>query len=307
MTIASRSSAPLVTRRAQARLGIALVIPVMVMTVLFFLFPMANALYYSVVDFNGVNQNPPFIGLDNFTKMFTDSKMWHALGNNVIWIIVGTISPMVIGILVAMLLWSVRRGSVIYRVIFFLPYVLPGVAIGIVWGWIYDPVNGLLNQALKSIGLGFLATGWLGEPNIALYAVLVTAIWAGTGFAIVIFLSALRNVDVELVDAARIDGANSAQRLWYIVLPQIMPVFLMVLTLTLVGGFSVFDIIFIMTGGGPAEATDVLGTLAYSQAFQLSEIGYGTTIALFITILSVPIAVLLNRLQRKLSLQGTGA
>jgi ABC-type sugar transport system permease subunit len=148
MTIASRSLAPLVTRRAQARLGIALVIPVMVMTVLFFLFPMVNALYYSVVDFNGVNPNPPFIGLDNFTKMFTDSKMWHALGNNVIWIIVGTISPMVIGILVAMLLWSVRRGSVIYRVIFFLPYVLPGVAIGIVWGWIYDPVNGLLNQML---------------------------------------------------------------------------------------------------------------------------------------------------------------
>ena len=307
MTIASRSLAPLVTRRAQARLGIALVLPVMVMTVLFFLFPMVNALYYSVVDFNGVNPNPPFIGLDNFTRMFTDPKMWHALGNNVIWIIVGTISPMVIGILVAMLLWSVRRGSVIYRVIFFLPYVLPGVAIGIVWGWIYDPVNGLLNQILRAIGLGSLATGWLGEPDIALYAVLVTAIWAGTGFAIVIFLSALRNVDVELVDAARIDGANAAQRLWFIILPQIMPVFLMVLTLTLVGGFSVFDIIFIMTGGGPAEATDVLGTLAYGNAFQLNEIGYGTTIALLITILSVPVAVLLNRLQRRLSLQGTSA
>lgn len=307
MTIASRSLAPLVTRRAQARLGIALVIPVMVMTVLFFLFPMVNALYYSVVDFNGVNQNPPFIGLDNFTRMFTDPKMWHALGNNVIWIIVGTISPMVIGILVAMLLWTVQRGSVIYRVIFFLPYVLPGVAIGIVWGWIYDPVNGLLNEALKAIGLGFLATGWLGEPDLAIYAVLATAIWAGTGFAIVIFLSALRNVDTELVDASRIDGANAAQRLWFIILPQIMPVFLMVLTLTLVGGFSVFDIIFIMTGGGPAEATDVLGTLAYGQAFQLNEIGYGTTIALLITILSVPIAVLLNRLQRRLSLQGTGA
>ena len=307
MTIASRSLAPLVTRRAQARLGIALVIPVMVMTVLFFLFPMVNALYYSVVDFNGVNPNPPFIGLDNFTRMFTDPKMWHALGNNVIWIIVGTISPMVIGILVAMLLWTVQRGSVIYRVIFFLPYVLPGVAIGIVWGWIYDPVNGLLNEALKAIGLGFLATGWLGEPDIAIYAVLATAIWAGTGFAIVIFLSALRNVDTELVDASRIDGANAAQRLWFIILPQIMPVFLMVLTLTLVGGFSVFDIIFIMTGGGPAEATDVLGTLAYGQAFQLNEIGYGTTIALLITILSVPIAVLLNRLQRRLSLQGTSA
>ncbi len=303
----NRSLAPTVTRRAQARLGIVLVIPVMIMVIVFFMFPLANALYYSVVDFDGINPNPEFVGFGNFVQMFTDPKVWHALSNNLIWIIVGTISPMVIGLLVAMLLWTVRKGSPVYRVIFFLPYVLPGVAIGIVWGWIYDPVNGILNQLLRAVGLGNLAKGWLGEPDIALYAVLVTAIWAGTGFAIVIFLSALRNVDTELVDASRIDGANSGQRLWYIILPQIMPVFLMVLTLTLVGGFSVFDIIFIMTGGGPAEATEVLGTYAYSRAFQLSQIGYGTTIALLITILSVPIAVLLNRLQRRLSLQGTSA
>jgi len=307
MTIASRSLAPTVTRRAQARLGIVLVLPVMIMTALFFLFPLGNALYYSLVDFDGLNPNPPFVGFGNFIRMFTDDAVWHALGNNLIWILVGTISPMVIGLLVAMLLWTVRRGGAIYRVIFFLPYVLPGVAIGIVWGWIYDPVNGLLNQFLRAIGLGFLATGWLGEPDLALYAVLLTAIWAGTGFAVVIFLSALRNVDTELVDASRIDGANSAQRLWFIILPQIMPVFLMVLTLTLVGGFSVFDIVFIMTAGGPANATEVLGTYAYDQAFVLNNIGYGTTLALLITILSVPVAVLLNRLQRRLSLQGTGA
>ncbi len=307
MSIASRSLAPTVTRRAQARLGIVLVLPVMIMTALFFLFPLANALYYSVVDFDGLNPNPPFVGLGNFIRMVNDPAVWHALGNNLIWIVVGTVSPMVIGLLVAMLLWTVRRGGAIYRVIFFLPYVLPGVAIGIVWGWIYDPVNGLLNQFLRAIGLGDLATGWLGEPDLALYAVLLTAIWAGTGFAIVIFLSALRNVDTELVDASRIDGANSAQRLWFIILPQIMPVFLMVLTLTLVGGFSVFDIVFIMTGGGPSNATEVLGTYAYDQAFVLNNIGYGTTLALLITILSVPIAVLLNRLQRRLSLQGTGA
>ncbi|WP_404445023.1 sugar ABC transporter permease [Microbacterium marinum] len=305
MSVAERSSAPRVTRRAQARLGIILVIPVTVMVVVFFLIPLGNALYFSVVEFDGLNPNPPFIGADNFIRMFNDEKVWQSLGNNLIWIVIGTISPMVIGILVAMLLWSVQRGSVVYRLIFFLPYVLPGVAIGIVWGWIYDPVNGLLNELLRAVGLGDLARGWLGEPDVALYAVLATAIWAGTGFAIVIFLSALRNVDVELIDASRIDGANAAQRLWYIVLPQIMPVFLMVLTLTLVGGFSVFDIIFIMTGGGPAGATDVLGTYAYNNAFQLNNIGYGTTLALLITILSVPIAVMLNRLQRRLSLQGT--
>jgi len=303
----SRSSAPTVTRRAQARLGIALVIPVMIMVVLFFLVPLVNALYFSVVDFNGINPNPPFVGLANFERLFTDPKVLHALGNNFIWIVVGTVVPMVVGLLVAVLLWSLEKGSVIYRVVFFLPYVLPGVAIGIVWGWVYDPVNGLLNQILRGIGLGDLARGWLGEPDIALYAVLLTAIWAGTGFTIVIFLSALRNVDIELVDASRIDGANSPQRLWYIILPQIMPVFLMVLTLTLVGGFSVFDIIFIMTNGGPAGATDVLGTYAYNNAFKLSDIGYGTVLALLITVLSVPIAIILNRVQRRLSLQGNGA
>ena len=109
------------------------------------------------------------------------------------------------------------------------------------------------------------------------------------------------------MDASKIDGANSLQRIWYIVLPQIMPVFLMVTTITLVGGFSVFDIIFVMTGGGPAGATEVLGTYAYSSAFQLNRISYGTALALVITLLAVPFAVWMNRLQRRVSLQGTGA
>jgi raffinose/stachyose/melibiose transport system permease protein len=297
---------PAVTRRAQTRLGILFVIPVMIMVGTFFIFPMANALYYSVVDFDGVNPNPAFVGLANFAEMLTDPEMWHSLSNNLIWIVIGTVTPLAVG-LVAITLWTVRRGSVLYRVVFFLPYVLPGVAIGIVWGWIYDPVSGWLNQALRLVGLESLTRGWLGDPDTAIYAVLVTAIWATTGFVIVIFLSALRNVDTELVDAARIDGANGPQRLWYIILPQIMPVFLTVLTLTLVGGFSVFDIIFIMTGGGPADATNVIGTYAYTNAFQLSRIGYGTTLALLITVLAIPVTVALNRLQRRLSLQGTGA
>jgi len=152
-----------------------------------------------------------------------------------------------------------------------------------------------------------LTTGWLGNPTTALYAVLGTAVWATAGFVFVIFLSALRNVDLDLIQAALLDGANAAQRLRYIILPQIMPVFLMVTTLTLIGGFSVFDIIFIMTGGGPAGATEVLGTYAYSSAFQLNRISYGTTLALVITVMAIPFAVGLNRLQRRLSLQGTDA
>ena len=301
------SNVPPVTRRAQARLGILLALPVAVVTAVFFVFPMLNALYYAVVDFDGLDPTPPFVGLDNFTEMFTDSATWHALGNNAIWIVIGTSAPMIIGLLTAVLIWSGRRGGPAYRLLFFLPFMLPGVAIGIVWGWMYDPVNGWVNRALGAVGLGGLSRGWLGDPDTAIFAVLATAIWATCGFVTMIILSALRNVDAELVDAARIDGANAAQRLWHILLPQIMPVFLMVLTLTLVGGFSVFDIIFIMTGGGPADATEVLGTYAYSSAFELNRISYGTVLALLITILAVPFTIMLNRLQRRLSLQGLGA
>ena len=127
-----------------------------------------------------------------------------------IWIVLGTAVPMVVGLLIALLLWGVRRGSMLYRLCFFLPFVLPGVAVGIVWGWIYDPVQGLLNEAWARSAWTALQRGWLGDPSWALYAVIVTAIWGGTGFAVVIFISALRNVDVELVDASRIDGANAA-------------------------------------------------------------------------------------------------
>ncbi|QEW02743.1 carbohydrate ABC transporter permease [Microbacterium lushaniae] len=298
---------PRATRRAQTRLGLLLVAPVMILVLLFFLVPLGNAIYYAFVDFNGVNPNPEFVGLANFIELFQDPNLWPALKNNAIWIIIGTIAPLVIGLALALLMWNVGRGGVLYRVAFFLPYVLPQVAVGVVWSWIYDPVRGWLNQALDAVGLSFLRTGWLGNPDTALFAVLATAIWATSGFVFVILLAALRNVDIELVDASRLDGANTIQRLWYIILPQIMPVFLMVTTITLVGGFSVFDIIFVMTGGGPAGATDVLGTLAYSEAFQLNRISYGTTIALVMTVLAVPFAVWLNRLQRRVSLQGTGA
>ena len=305
--MSSVTHVPPATRRAKTRLGIALILPLMAMVVIFFLFPLVNAVYYAFVDFNGINLAPPFIGLGNFVELATDPAVLPALWHNVIWIVIGTASPLVIGFALALLMWKVRRGSLVYRVAFFLPYILPQVAVGVVWTWIYDPPRGWLNQVLELVGLGGLTTGWLGDPDTALYAVLGTAVWATTGFIFLILLSALRNVDAELVDASRIDGANSLQRVWFIVLPQIMPVFLMVTTLTLVGGFSVFDFIFVMTGGGPAGATEVLGTYAYSSAFQLNRISYGTTLALVITVLAIPFTVALNRLQRRLSLQGTGA
>ena len=300
-------AAPPATRRAQARLGFLLVAPLLLIVGIFLLFPMGNAIYYVLVDFNGINPAPPWVGFDNFTELARDPDVWSAFKNNAIWIVVGTIAPLVIGLGYALLVWGVRRGTLFYRTALFLPFVLPQVAVGVVWSWIYDPSKGWLNKVLDSAGLDGLRRGWLGDPDTALYAVLGTAVWATAAFVFLIFLSALRNVDLELIDAAMLDGANRAQRLRHVILPQIMPVFLMVTTITLIGGFSVFDIVFVMTGGGPAGATETLGTYAYSSAFQLNRISYGTTLALVITVMAVPFAVGLNRLQRRLSLQGTEA
>ena len=284
-----------------------MVTPLLIMVGTFLLVPMANALYYVFVDFNGINPTPPWVGLANFRELFQDDAVWAALRHNVIWILIGTVAPIVLGFGLALLLWNVGRGSAWYRLAFFLPYVLPQVAVGVVWGWIYEPTRGWLNRALQAVGLESWTHGWLGDPDTALYAVLGTAVWTATGFVFLILLAALGNVQDDLLDAAKLDGTNRAQRLWYVILPQIMPVFLTVTTITLVGGFSVFDIVFVMTGGGPAGATEVLGTYAYSNAFQLNRISYGTTVALLMTVLAVPFAVWLNRLQRKVSQQGTGA
>ncbi|NEM05654.1 ABC transporter permease subunit [Geodermatophilus normandii] len=295
------------TRRQQARLGVLLVAPAVALMLVFLVFPVLNSVYYVFVDFDGLDTTPPWVGLGNLTELAQDSQMWAAARNNLIWIVVGTIGPLVLGLGLALLLWGVRRGSTFYRVVFFLPYVLPQVAVGVVWGWIYAPTRGWLNRGLEAVGLDGLTRGWLGDPSTALYAVLGTAVWTATGFVFVIILSALRNVDNQQIEAATLDGAGYLQRLRHVVLPQIMPVFLMVTALTLIGGFAVFDIIFVMTGGGPANATEVLGTYAYSNAFQLSRISYGTTLALVVTALAVPVAVWLDRLQRRASIEERGA
>jgi raffinose/stachyose/melibiose transport system permease protein len=294
------------TRRARSRLGMLLVAPTFLVVSVFFLFPLGSAIYFALTDWDGVSPTPTFVAVDNFLRMVGDKEVWHALGNNLIWVVMGTTAPIVLGLLLAVVLWSGVRAVLVYRLVFFIPYVLPPIAVGIVWGWIYDPINGWLNRVLSFVGLGDAARGWLGEPDSALYAVLAAAIWATFGFVVVIFLAALQNVDLDLIDAARIDGANAARRLWHVILPQIVPVFFMVTAITFVGGISVFDIVFIMTGGGPGNATSVLGTYAFKNAFQLNDIGYGTALALLITVLSLPCVVILNRIQRALAARGMG-
>lgn len=290
-------------RRAKARLGFAFVIPAVLLSLVFVVTPVAIAIYLSLSQWNGLSADMRFVGFDNFLKLSRDPIFGGALANNLIWIVIGTLTPLVLGTLLALLLWAHTAGSGVYRLLFFVPYILPSVVISLVWTWIYNPLNGWANRILGSVGLSSLQQPWLAQPKTVIYVILFAAIWGATGFSVLILFSALQGVDEEYVDAARINGANLVQIIWHVILPQIAPVLVILTIYTLVGGFTVFDIVFIMTGGGPSHASDVIGTYAYQMAFDLSETGYGTAAALLIAVFALPCVILLNWVQRRLELR----
>ena len=263
-----------------------LIIP-LIFYAIFFLVPLLQSVVISLTDWDGVRQARNFVGLANYARMLTDPLVRVALKHNLIWIIVGTASPVIISLGLGMLLWPSTRGSNLFQAAYFMPQILSTVVVAAIWSKVYHPLIGLLNKALEAVGLGHLTLGWLGSMQWALPAVLIAAIWAYFGFTLVVILAGLQTVDVDLLDAASIDGASGLQRFWNVILPQLGPVLTMITAYTLIGGFNVFDIVWVMTAGGPANATDVLSTVLYKRAFMEDNVAYGTSLALILTALSL--------------------
>ncbi|MDP9356143.1 MAG: sugar ABC transporter permease [Chloroflexota bacterium] len=284
---------------ARYRAGYLFLLPSFVLYAVFMIYPFIQSIYLSFTDWNGATAVKNFVGLDNYRRLFNDGLLWTALRHNIIWVVIGTIAPMVIGLLLAVLLGNRPRGFTLFRTVYFMPQVLSPVVIALVWGWIYNPVFGILNKGLDAVGLESLSRGWLGDPTFALYAVLAAAIWAETGFVFVIFLAGLQNVSRDLLEAAMIDGANAWQRFWNVTVPQLANVINVVTALLLIGGFSVFDIIFVMTQGGPANATEVIATYTYKEAFTQNRVGYAATLSLVITAISLIASIVFIRLRER--------
>ncbi len=277
--------------------GLYFVLPALLLYAVFFIYPFLRTIFLSMTDWNGVLP-PNFTGFENYTRLFNDPQMWNSLRNNVIWVVFGTAAPIVIGLFLSVVLWTGAKGSLFFRTIYFLPVVISPVVIGVIWNWIFNPLFGVLNKGLKMMGLGHLAKGWLGEPSTALYAVLITAIWSYIGFCVVVLYSGLQKVDTQLVDAAKIDGANAWTRFRHVIIPQISSVLTMVLVYTIIGGFNVFDLVWIMTRGGPNNASEVIATYTYQKAFTgESEVGYGSALSIVMTIVALFSAMITLRIR----------
>jgi ABC-type sugar transport system permease subunit len=275
------------------------ILPALLIYLFFMVVPFIGTLQLSLTNWDGFQEVPEFIGLANYQYLLTDERMSNALLHNLAWVIIGTAAPILIALPLAIILWTGVKGRLFFRTVYFLPNILPLVVVGIVWGWIYNPLFGSLNTSLRAIGLGDIARGWLGTPDTALPAVLATAVWGYFGFCVVVLLAGLQNVDVELVDAARVDGANAFQRARHIVIPQLAPVLTTLTAITLIGGIQVFDIVFVMTQGGPGTATEVLATYTYKEAFTRNHVGYGSAVSMVITVLSLVLAVAFVRFRER--------
>ena len=242
--------------------------------------------------------NWKWVGFGNYVKATQDEYFWVALKNNFIIVFASIVLQVGVGtILAAILDRGIKYGRVIFRTIIFTPMVISSVAVSLIWLIIYDPNVGILNAIFKSIGLSTPSKGWLGDPNISIWMIMITAAWQNTGFMMVLILAGLQGVSKEVYDAAEIDGATGVKAFWYITLPMIRNVLIVAILITTIGAFKVFEFIFVFTQGGPANATQVLGTYIYLQAFNLLHMGYANALSVILLI----IALLLGWLQPKSS------
>lgn len=257
----------------------------------FVIFPTLNSLVYSFTDWAGYGADFNFIGLKNFEKVFTDRLFGNAIKNTALWLALAMTVPTLCGLCLALALQGKRLINTLYKSLFYLPIALSPIIIGIIWIWVYSPQLGIINIALKAIGQDHLAKAWLASPDTALIAVFVAWAWQQTGLNMVIFLAGLTSVPMPLIEAARVDGANYIQTLRKVIIPMLRPATVVVLALTAINALKSFEVIWVMTKGGPFNRSDTLAVFMYSESFRKYKMGYGSSAAVILFLMTLLIIV----------------
>ena len=254
--------------------------PAFILFTVFLIVPTVSSFYYSFTSWDGINPNIKFIGFDNYKEIFTSARFGNALKNTALLTVVISICENALALGLALLVDNVIKGKNLFRAIFYLPVILSGIVSGFIWKIMYSYNFGPVNKVLDMIGLGALKQDWLGNADIAIWAVAVVMIWKGAGYYMIIYLAALQGVPQDVQEAATIDGASALQRFRFI-------------TLSLINGLKVFDQIAVMTDGGPGFATETIVYLLYKSGFGEGRQGYGTAVGVVLLV----IILVLNNIQ----------
>ena len=268
-----------------------LILPLLIYGV-FFILPNVSSLVYSLFSWNGISEERTFVGLANFKKMFADRIFRTALTNTVKYTVTLVLFQTLIGFLLALLVQKTNRINSAFRTIYFLPAIIAASTVGLIWGFIYDPNIGALNELLRILGLSIWRHAWLSDEKIVIYAIAAVHIWVGIGQSVVLFVAGLQNIPQDVLESAALDGATSWKQLVHIIIPMLRPTTLIVLVLTTIGGFKSFDFVYVMTGGGATHSSEVLSTLLYKEAYAYSDFGYSAAISVALLVVVAAITLI---------------
>lgn len=283
------------------QIGILLCLPSFIIIFCVLGYPLGYSIYISFLKMNIASslRGPEFIGLTNYVNALYDIKLWAAIGRTTyitLWdVLVGTS----LGLLMALLLNTMLKGRGILRAIVLFPFILPPVVNGLIWKWVYNPNYGFLNGFLYQIGIIREYQSWLSQPWTALHMIILANLWQGTAFAYILYLGGLQSIPLQLYDAAKIDGASRCQTLTRITLPLLLPITLVVVVLKTILTFKLFDLIYVLTGGGPANSTQVITYYIYKKSFDFLEFGGAAALSYILTLLLLVFVYVYYKLLQK--------
>ncbi|KZL13146.1 sugar ABC transporter permease [Pseudovibrio sp. Ad26] len=256
---------------------------------LIIIWPLLSSFYYGFTNWNGFSDNYDFVGFENFGKLFSDRLFMSAAINTIIWMAIAVVLPTVLGLSLALLIDSHVPGGPIFKTIFYLPICLSAVVVGQVWVWIYQPDWGLLNSIIEYVTNGRFNYAWLAKPDSALYSVIVAWSWQATGLSMVIYLAGLTAIPGDLLEVCELEGATTWQRIRHVILPLLTPATVVVVALSVINSLKGFDILYIMTGGGPFNSSDTLAMHMYNESFKKYLMGYGSAISVVLFLVALTI------------------
>ncbi|WP_405679117.1 sugar ABC transporter permease [Streptomyces sp. NBC_01511] len=285
------------SRRRGAARGYLYVLPALAVYVVFAVLPALHTAYLSLFDWDGITLGS-WVGLDNYREVFRNPVLLRSVVNALTLVVFFSFLPLLIGLLMTALLSRHRRpGMGVYRFLFMLPLVVPLVAVGVTWRWLYGD-DGLVNETLRAIGLDGVTRAWLGDFDTALIAVGLVGTWVLSGLCMMLFLSGVQKVDPSLYEAARLDGAGPVREFVSVTLPQLRGELAIALTVTMVAALASFDIVYVTTNGGPGEQTTVPGLLVYRLAFSDGDVGLASALGVVLSCLILGLVYVVNRLSR---------
>ena len=287
-------------RIRETRAGYLFMLPSLFFFITFVIVPMFMCVYTSFFDSNmGKDAQDVFIGLGNYKELFQDQIFLGALRNTFVIVIVSVPTVLVFSLWIANAIYNMRPGlTSLFRIVFYLPVVTGSVAVTVVWKWMYNNYYGIFNYLLKNAGVIDKNINWLGDSRFALWAIIIILFTTSVGQPIVLYVSALGNVDQSLVEAAQVDGATRNQVFWKIKWPQIMPTTLYILIITTINSFQCFALIQLLTSGGPNHSTDTVMYYIYYTAFKLYRYGYGNAMGVVLMLVIAALSALQFKLGR---------